>query len=117
MLWRHRRARRHGRFDQAQPVSGVRPVLDDPDSDGTAARLLAVVRPDDMDAHSAPPFRVEYAHTIVASYADVQLSRLCERTLACCLAYAEIPRLHLAAAFPAPRARNDRTHGAPIGRR
>ena len=54
--------RRHGRFDQAQPVSGVRPVLDDPDSDGTAARLLAVVRPDDMDAHSAPPLRVDYGH-------------------------------------------------------
>src|SRR6266487_5372358 len=74
-ICRHRRARRHARFDEAQAVPGVGPVLDDPDSDWTAARLLAVVRPHDMDTHPAPPLGVEYAHTIVASDAGVQLSR------------------------------------------
>src|SRR6266536_5518026 len=74
-ICRHRRARRHARFDEAQAVPGVGPVLDDPDSDGTAARLLAVVRPDDMDAHSAPPYEWNTRLTTVAACAGVELSR------------------------------------------
>src|SRR6266542_1543885 len=78
MLGRPPGTRRQGRFDEAQAMPRVRLVLDDPDSDGTGARLLATVRPDDMDAHPALLPCDSTRITRAGSSAGVQLSpRLC----------------------------------------